>query len=261
MKRMACDRSPAEDRFWLRGHGRILLVFMAFAASACDGPQSMLQPAGPSAHAISQVWWWMLGVATLVFAGVMALWLLGMRSGRGAPSAGSDEPGSTGRRWIIFGGVLLPTTAIVALLVFGSPAGLHHLPLPVRAGAPEPLVVEVTGHRWWWEVHYPATGLRLRNELRMPVGRPLDVRTTGADVIHSFWVPRLGGKLDAIPGRTLTMRLQADEAGEYRSQCAEFCGVGHAHMVMTVHAMEAAAFEAWLQSAQTDKAATAGDKP
>ena len=96
-------------------------------------------------------------------------------------------------------------------------------------------------------MHYPANGVRLRNEMRVPVGRPVDVHTQSVDVIHSFWVPRLGGKLDAVPGRTLVVRLQADRAGTYRGQCAEFCGAGHAHMTMTVIAMEPADFDAWLR--------------
>jgi cytochrome c oxidase subunit II len=82
------------------------------------------------------------------------------------------------------------------------------------------------------------------------VGHPVDVQTRSADVIHSFWVPRLGGKLDAIPGRTLVVRLQASQPGTFRGQCAEFCGLEHAHMVLVVHAMEPADFDAWLEAAQ-----------
>jgi cytochrome c oxidase subunit 2 len=95
-------------------------------------------------------------------------------------------------------------------------------------------------------VHYPASGVQLRDALRLPVGRPVHVHVGSRDVIHSFWVPRLGGKLDAIPGRTQVVRLQADEPGTFRGQCAEFCGLHHAHMVMTVIAMPAAEFDAWM---------------
>ena len=206
----------------------------------------MLQPAGQEARAVALVWWWMLGVAVAVFVAVVALWLLGMRSKAPVRDVDGDR---AGRRWMIGGGIVLPMTAIAALMVFGFPAGRHRMPLP--APGAQPIVVEVIAHRWWWELHYPATGVRLRDELRLPVGRPVDVRTRGADVIHSFWVPRLGGKLDAVPGRTLTMRLRADEPGVFRAQCAEFCGSGHAHMVLTVHAMEPAAFDDWMRSAQS----------
>ncbi|WP_017758163.1 cytochrome c oxidase subunit II, partial [Pseudacidovorax intermedius] len=86
------------------------------------------------------------------------------------------------------------------------------------------------------------------NELRLPAGRAVDVHTRSADVIHGFWVPRLGGKLDAVPGRTLVVRLQADRPGTYRGVCAEFCGAGHAHMPMVVQAMPAEDFDVWLNA-------------
>lgn len=213
--------------------------------TACKGPQSMLDPAGPSAQAIAAVWWWMAGVSGVVLLAMVVIWLLAMRSRRTLPP---EQARRAGLRWIVGGGVVLPAACITALLVFGAPAGLHQLPLPGRAQGPAPLRIDATGHQWWWDIHYPATGLRLRNELRIPVGRPVDIHTGSSDVIHSFWVPRLGGKIDAIPGRSNVVRLQADQAGSFRSQCAEFCGTFHAHMHMTVHAMEPAAFESWLQA-------------
>lgn len=226
--------------------GAVLLV------AGCEGPQSTLAPAGPSALHIALVWWGMLIVATVVFLGVVALWLVAMQ--RRSGDRDTTPKGTEGRGWIIGGGIVLPATAITALVVFGSPAGLHQLPLAVRGGPP-PMVVEVTGHQWWWEVHYPGTGLRQRNTLHLPVGRPVDVHVQTGDVVHSFWVPRLGGKLDAIPGRRQVVRLQADQAGTFRGQCAEFCGLEHARMVMQVQALPAAEFEAWLQQARTRVAA------
>lgn len=262
---MPGDGSVAEDRFGLATHRRILYraarralavalrvalplalpLALPIALGACAGPQSMLDPAGPSARAIAAVWWWMFGVSAAVLLGMVAVWLLAMRRSSRMPA---DEVRRSGQRWIIGGGIVLPGVAVTALLVFGSPAGLHQLPLPYRNhGGPAPLRIEAIGHQWWWELHYPDSGVRLKNELRLPAGQPVDIHTSSRDVIHSFWVPRLGGKLDAIPGRTLVVRLQADEPGTFRGQCAEFCGLGHAHMTMTVQAMEPAAFEAWLQ--------------
>lgn len=256
MQRMPADRGVAEDRFG-RAHRRILQCGAPLGLAACEGPQSLLDPAGPSARAIADVWWWMFGVAGAVLVFVVVVWLLAMRRARALPG---EQARQVGRRWIVGGGIVLPTTAIAALLVFGSPAGLHQLPLPGGAqDGPAPLRIDAIGHQWWWELHYPDTGLRLRNELRLPVGRPIDIHTQSRDVIHSFWVPRLGGKLDAVPGRTLVVRLQADRAGVFRGQCAEFCGVGHAHMTMTVRAMEPAAFEAWLQAQRPAASADAAD--
>lgn len=230
--------------------------------AACSGVQSALDPAGPSAQAIAAVWWWMLGVAAVVTVGVVGLWLLAMWRGQrrrpgeaaGLPGAGPAEaPRHTGgadtsrheRRWLMGGGIALPAAAITALLVFGTPAGRHQLPFQ-RASAVEPLRVEVLARQWSWSLHYPGSGVRLQDELRLPVGRPVDLHIRSEDVIHSFWVPRLGGKLDAVPGRTNVLRLQADQPGVFRGQCAEFCGRDHAHMHMAVHAMPAAEFDAWL---------------
>lgn len=211
----------------------------------------MLDAAGPSAGAIAQVWWWMFGVAAAVLLAVSVIWLLAMS--RRAAYFG-DQSRRISRRWIVGGGMVLPVVSISALLVFGSSAGMHQLPLPGlltrnAENARDPLRIDAIGHQWWWELRYSEGDVRLRNELRIPVGRPVDIHTSSVDVIHSFWVPRLGGKLDAIPGRTQVVRLQADQAGVYRGQCAEFCGTGHAHMVMTVQAMEAAEFEQWLRAA------------
>ena len=204
----------------------------------------------------------MLVVAVLVLAGVVLAWLLAVRRGRGATSTSTSTPASAAsddvgtppaeRRWLVWGGLVLPSVSIAALVWLGSPAGLHQLPLPGRGTVDsKPMEIEAIGHQWWWELRYPASGITLRNEMRIPAGRPVDVLTGSADVIHSFWVPRLGGKLDAVPGRTFRVRLQADEPGVYRGQCAEFCGRDHAHMTMTVVAMEPAEFDTWLASAST----------
>jgi cytochrome c oxidase subunit II len=233
---------------------------------ACSGVQSTLDPAGPSAQAIAQVWWWMLAVSVLVTLGVVGLWVLamwrGQRRRRGEASGMPGQPGAlpasgpthTGapdtdradRRWLIGGGIALPTVAILALLVFGTPAGRHQLPFQRAGAGVEPLRVEVMAQQWSWTLHYPGSGVQLQDELRMPVGRPVDLHISSRDVIHSFWVPRLGGKLDAVPGRTNVLRLQADQPGVFRGQCAEFCGRDHAHMLMVVHAMPASEFDAWL---------------
>lgn len=188
----------------------------------------------------------MAGFSGVVLAAVVLIWLIAMRRDG---TMRDDAAARVGRRWIIGGGIALPTLSIAALIVFGSPAGLHQLAIPADRGAgAAPLRVNAIGHQWWWELHYPTSGVRLKNELRLPVGRPVDIHTGSSDVIHSFWVPRLGGKIDAIPGHTRVVRLQADQAGTFRGQCAEFCGRGHAHMTMTVHAMPPAEFDAWHRS-------------
>lgn len=256
MERMAGNGRAAEDGLRCRLHAAILPALAALSMAGCKGPQSTLDPAGPSAQAIATVWWWMFAVAVLVLIGVVAAWMLAMRRGA-APEPQAGAPMAE-RRWLVWGGLVLPSVSIAALVLLGSPAGLHQLPLPGRtAGATAPLEIEAIGHQWWWALRYPSHGVQLRNEMRIPAGRPVDVLTGSADVIHSFWVPRLGGKLDAVPGRTFRVRLQADKPGVYRGQCAEFCGRDHAHMTMVVISMEAAEFDAWLASAAARPSSTA----
>jgi cytochrome c oxidase subunit 2 len=117
-------------------------------------------------------------------------------------------------------------------------------------GSAEGLVIEVTGNQWWWDVEYlnPEPSLRIRtaNELHLPVGRQVRIELKANDVIHSFWVPNLQGKMDLIPGRENVLWLQVDKPGIYRGQCAEYCGLQHAHMAFSVIAEPTDAFERWV---------------
>ncbi|HRO59061.1 MAG TPA: cytochrome c oxidase subunit II [Burkholderiaceae bacterium] len=199
---------------------------------------NILAPASEAARAVSEIAWWMFGGATLIFVGVMLLALLGWRSGprRLRPAV-----------WIVGGGVAFPTLVLAALLAW-SESRIDGL---IRPGAGESTVIGLTGHMWWWEVRYsdPDSGrtVTTANELRIPVGRAVIVGVTSADVVHSFWVPELGGKIDMVPGRTGQMWLEADRPGVYRGQCAEYCGEQHARMALHVVAMPLAEYEAWLR--------------
>jgi len=214
--------------------------------SACSGPYSTLDPAGPSASAAAGLWWLMLAYFGIVMLAVIALWLHAMRRDPGRISAA--ESARQGRRWTIHGGLLLPGASIATLLAIGIPAGQRMLALPDE----DALRIDVTAHRWWWQVQYPYHGIELRNTLHIPVATPIDVHLTSVDVIHSFWVPRLAGKLDVLPGRTNVLRMQADRPGRYQGQCAEFCGTGHAHMHFEVIALSEEDFSRWLTRAQSD---------
>lgn len=205
----------------------------------------MLDPAGPAARDVAGLWWGMFVVAVIVLVGVTVTWLAAMA--RRPPKLEDAREKRVARRWVVLGGVLLPAASIAVLLAFGIPAGYRLLPLP-PAGEP-PLRIDVTARQWRWEVRYPDSGAVLTNELRVPAGRPVDVHVHSLDVIHSFWVPRLGGKIDAVPGRTNVVRLHADGPGAFRGQCAEFCGTRHALMVLHVTALDAVAFTDWLEAA------------
>lgn len=201
---------------------------LLLAGCGTAGPLSALDPAGPGAAPITRVWWWMFWGGMAVMVGVIALALYAAL--RRPATARVPE-----RALLVGGGLLLPGATIAALLLWGLPAGHALLPLP---GAAPVFTVELMARQWQWDAHYPQhpTALVRPNRIDIPAGQPVDVRLRTADVIHGFWVPRLGGKLDAIPGRTNVVRLQADAPGVYRGVCAEYCGTGHARMPVEVHA-------------------------
>lgn len=218
--------------------------------AGCSGPFSTLDPAGPHAAEVAWLWWGMLTVSVLVMILVYVLWWVAMhRDG----SKDSDEKAQhLQNRWVWLGGIGLPTVAITVLLAFGIPVGHRMLPIDDNA-----LHIEVEARQWFWEVTYPDTGVTLIDEIHIPVNQPVHFHVSSADVIHSFWVPRLGGKIDAIPGRTNVLRLVASQVGEFSGQCAEYCGTGHVFMDFTVTAHEPADFEAW----QASMVQEAGEEP
>nr|WP_315398524.1 c-type cytochrome [uncultured Duganella sp.] len=198
--------------------------------------QSALHPAGPDAAVIAQLTWVLFIGGTLLFVGVMVLCGLSLRRGRPVrPMV-----------WIVGGGVLLPLVLLSALLVFGTWRSAQ-LSQPTSQHA---IKISVVARMWWWEVRYtdPAGGadIVLANEIRLPAGQPVYLGLSSADVIHSFWVPALAGKVDMVPGRVHGMTLRADRPGIYRAQCAEYCGEQHARMALHVVAQSPAQFASWL---------------
>ena len=237
-------------------------------SAACSRFQNAVVPAGPQAERIAGLTSFLTVVATVA---TLVVWVLlayvlvrGWRRRRaGAPS---DETPASERTMasLVGGGVALTTVVLFVFLVvtvrtgraldaFGGERdarGTRQAPLAtVHRGAAAPLVIEVTGHQWWWEVTYrdtaPSRRVTTANEIHVPVGRPVHLYARSTDVIHSFWVPNLHGKKDMIPGYTNDTWLQADSAGVYRGQCAEFCGYQHAHMALEVIAEPEPEFEAW----------------
>ncbi|EJE51753.1 cytochrome c oxidase, subunit II [Acidovorax sp. CF316] len=201
----------------------------------------VLSPAGPAAQAIAEISWVLLIGATVLFVGTMALlaWALVRRRRDG-------EVVLRPLWWLAGGGLVLPVLVLTALFFYS----LHRAP-PWKAVPPaDALVVSVTGRMWWWEIRYrdPVSGADIvtANELRLPVGRPVYLGLSSLEVIHSLWIPELGGKMDMVPGRVNHLLLQASRAGVYRGQCAEFCGEAHARMALHAVAMPQAEFDAWL---------------
>lgn len=232
---------------------RLLLRAMSGAilvTSGCGGRQSIVDTANPAAREIENLWW-MSVVSTgllsvLVFGGLF--WaVLRARRAEGDPESEALGPEEQKRedRWVFLLGALLPTVFLVGFLIVAVRTGIS----VTRPSSDPALTVEVTGHKFWWQITYPEHGVVTANELHIPAGEPVEVRVTSADVIHSFWVPKLSpGKIDMVPGRTNIIWMSADEPGEYRGQCTEFCGVQHALMSMLVIASEPEEFDAWIDA-------------
>ncbi|GAA6132057.1 cytochrome c oxidase subunit II [Halopseudomonas sabulinigri] len=209
---------------------------------------STLQPAGPSAQASAWLWWGMFAFFGFVLVALVLLWLHALRREPGQVS--DREAQRLQNRWVVGGGLILPILSISVVLVVGIALGQRMLALPLAEG--QPLRIEVVAHQWWWEVRYPESGVVLKDKLHIPAGQPVNLHLISEDVVHSFWVPRLAGKMDMFPGRTNVLRLEADAPGTYHGMCSEFCGVGHARMHFTVEAHTPAEFEAWLQQEQAN---------
>jgi cytochrome c oxidase subunit II len=212
------------------------------ALSGCEGIMSALDPQGPAAREIALIWWVMFWASVVLVGGTMALLLYAiLRRPERRVSIGSGMP------LIIAGGVALPLVLILPLLIYGVGLGA----LQSTAQVPAALSIEVIGHRFWWEVRYedpeePGAVVVSANEIHIPAGVAVDFTLRSEDVIHGFWIPNLGGKLDMIPGRANRIRLQADRPGLFRGQCAEFCGPQHARMAFLVRAHPPEEFRAWL---------------
>ncbi|UXN71010.1 cytochrome c oxidase subunit II [Devosia neptuniae] len=185
---------------------------------------SALDPAGPRAQNLATLWWIMLAGSAVLFVLVMGLLALSYIRPEWLSRLSAAQ-------WIVGGGLVLPLPILILLTGTALVLGEQLLP---RGAAP--ISVEAHAERWAWRFGYPGSDLTDDGTLHIPAGEPVDVMVTTADVIHSFWVPRLGGKIDAIPGRRNVIRLEADAPGIYWGICAEYCGPGHDSMMFRVEA-------------------------
>lgn len=202
--------------------------------------QSALHPAGLAAERIAGLWWFMFGVLAVVFLIVLVLLGVALRRRPTGPS----QQAPLGTKFIVISAIILPSILLVVLLIFSIRASVG-LQTPAQGFA-----IEVIGHQWWWEVRYPEQAFYTANEIHVPVGEPVLLKLSSADVIHSFWAPNLAGKLDAIPGQTNRLAMQVTRPGIFRGQCAEFCGLQHALMAFVVVALPRPEFDAWLADQQ-----------
>ncbi len=200
------------------------LVIACLGAGACRrSSPSMLHPHGSEAHRIAGLWWLMFGLAAAVYAvvgGFIVFAILrGRRSEAGKPSRISDS------NFIWWGGIIVPVVILMVLAV--ETVGATEALRKPDTGA---LKVEVVGKRWWWQVSYPDQGINTANEIHVPAGQPIEIGLDSDNVIHSFWVPQLAGKVDMIPGQHNVLRFTATTPGTYKGACAEYCGLEHGLM-------------------------------
>ncbi len=226
-----------------------LLTLATLSLGACGGPfpQSALDPASDFAWKLQDlfegIFFWAVVVFVLV-EGALIVAILRFRERPGGP-----KPKATHGNTLLEISWTLAPAIVLVLIAIPTIKTIWDVDRPARG---ESLVVEAVGHQWWWEFRYPDLGIVTANELHIPVGQQIDVRLTSADVIHSFWFPRLGGKRDVIPGHETQIWFTADSAGLYLGQCAEFCGLSHALMKMELVAESPADFEAWVEGQRAE---------
>lgn len=237
----------------LRGSRALLVACISLSAAmgACGGSPTFLRPAAPDASQTRGLWWILFTTAAVVFAAVVAILVYGALRRPSQAEERARHAFGTPLVWI--GGITIP--AMILFTVFG----LSIVQMTAANGGDSSnLTIEVVGHQWWWEVRYPHDKVVTANEVHLPVNQPARVVITSADVIHAFWVPELQGKIDAIPGQSNSIRLQASREGTYRGECLTYCGLQHANMNFVVVAQPADQFQAWLSAQSAAPPAPAG---
>lgn len=226
------------DRYGLA----LLLALVAGALGSGCHPghrQSSLHPASDAAGNIATLWWVMFGVLTASFVVVMVLLYLAIVR---KPATRPEAEARRTRRLVIGGGFVFPGVVLLGMLFYslGTSVALRRPHVGLN--------IQVVGYQWWWDVRYPGKDITIANEIYIPVGEPVVIDLLAADVIHSFWVPNLHGKIDMLPEMPTRIVIETDRPGEWRGQCAEFCGRQHAWMAFKVIALPRPEFDAWVQA-------------
>jgi len=257
-----------------RGLRFLSAAFLCLFFSGCRGGiQSAIDPAGPQAGRISKLWWLMFYVCSVVFVLVIIAALIAVVRSRSKQSKAARVEKITDKPKLslskaeeqrmtrtVQGAVAVTVVILFVFLIASFSIGRSLSSDMENKGL---VTIEVTGHQWWWEVRYmdtnPSKIFTTANEIHIPVGQPVTLKLHSTDVIHSFWVPNLNGKKDLIPGKDATIWLQADQAGVYRGQCAEYCGLQHAHMALFVFAEPVDKFNAWMDAQRAESVAPSNE--
>jgi cytochrome c oxidase subunit II len=221
-----------------------VLAGVTVLAAGCGGQQNALAPKSHQSTDIARLFWWMTGIAWAGLAAVVLLMLFAWRRAQRRRPHEPKQGEELGFRVVIGAGVVFPVALIAALFVISDIFVIKTTEAPARNATR--MTIRVVGHQWWWEVRYPGSRAVTANEIHIPARTPVRVVVSSADVIHSFWVPRLNRTIDAFPGSTNAIELYADTPGRYRGQCDEFCGLQHAHMAFYVYADPPDRFRTWL---------------
>jgi cytochrome c oxidase subunit 2 len=266
-KREVGGRRPTWAR--LRSYALLPAAGCLVLATGCTGAASALEPRGPRAADIAGLWWLMFWLAAAVYVVVVAILAHGLFRRRAAPAgqdptrpvaAGEEGAGRAGLAYLTVAGVAVQALIVLVVLI----ATIRSMAVNAAPATPPRVAVDVVGFQYWWMVRYPDRDATTANEIHIPVGEPVQLNLSSVDVIHSFWVPQLMGKMDLIPGKTQSTWIQADEPGVYWGECAEYCGIQHARMAFLVVAEPPEQFAAWLAREQqpaaepTDPVALAG---
>ncbi len=249
--------------------GLVLALGALVAGCAEDAPQDMWQPAGPNAQSIADLSWLVFVLAGIVGVVVLTVVFIAIFKFRDRGQAIPEQVHGKPTLEIIL-------TIIPALILIGIAIPTVGTLMALNDTSDTECVINVTGQQWWWEIDYPTqegcgSGITepiiTSGQMVIPINTPVLVRGTSRDVIHSWWIPRLNGKRDMVPGRVHTNKLEADEPGIYAGQCTEFCGLSHANMRMEVIAMTPEDFEAWkanqikpYEAPEPDTLAAAGEQ-
>ena len=231
----------------------ILISVMVFPAVALAAPPSPLDPASPAARSIANLHTVIMWVATIVFLIVCVLLIYSIVRFR-RKSDDDPEPDQS-----FHGNAVLETiwTIIPVVILLGILVITFQTMQDINPERPTEMTIKVTGKQWLWEVEYPGQNIKLTNEMRIPINTDVKIEIEAQDVLHSFWVPQLGGKMDAVPGYRTSTWLRADRLGTFHGQCAEYCGLGHANMPMKVTVLPPVSFDIWASS-MAEQQANAG---